>query len=717
MSVRTFKNGLLAVTALIMPTAAVAQTVNLDTITVEGAQDGLTTPLSATTLGGQTLAARRLSTSDTAGLLQSVPGVSLNSGGAISALPSVNGLSSDRVKTLINGMTITAACPNHMNPPLSTIDPAVAGQITVWAGITPVSAGGDSIGGTITVDSPAPVFAKDGERVTVTGRASTAFRSVNEGITASAAAMVATDNLSLGYDGSWSRSNNYRSGGNGPRVRSTEAEAINHALTLALRRDNHLLELRGGVQSTPYQGFPNQRMDMTDNQQGFVNLHYAGSFGWGGLDARAFFQRVNHTMNFLDDKGGTATGGMPMKTRGTDAGYTVTGTIPLSDRDTLRVGNELHSYSLDDWWPPVAGKAMMSPLTYINVNDGRRTRLGTFAEVESRWAPAWTTLIGIRNDMVWSTVGQVQPYSWANRIGMMANPDAAAATAFNNSDRSATDTNFDATALVRYEPSATATYEAGIARKTRSPNLYERYSWGTGQMSSTMTGWFGDANGYVGNPNLKPEKAYTASLSGGWHDAKRADWSVTVTPYYTYVQDYIDVDPVQRFSNGFVQLRFANHDAVLFGINASASKVLARGESWGDLKLSAVAGWVQGRNLDDGGSLYHLMPLNGSVTLEHRLGGWNNALELQGAAAKSRVDSTRNEPHTASYALVNLRTGYEWGNVRVDAGIDNLLDARYDLPLGGVSYGDYKAGGSVAGTLGALPGPGRSFNVGLTAKF
>ncbi|MCW2246746.1 iron complex outermembrane receptor protein [Azospirillum fermentarium] len=713
MSVRSFKRGLLAVTALIMPAAAVAQTVSLDTITVEGAPEALT----ATTLGGEALASRRLSTSDTAGLLQSVPGVSLSSGGAISALPALNGLGADRVKTLIDGMSITAACPNFMNPPLSTITPASVGQITVLAGITPVSAGGDSIGGTIAADSPAPPFSQAGQGVTVSGRASTAFRSVNEGVTAAASATVATESVSLGYDGSWSRSNNYRAGGNGARVRSTEAEAINHALTLALRSDNHRVEIKGGVQSIPYQGFPNQRMDLTDNQQGFVNLHYAGSFGWGGLDARAYFQRVNHTMNFLDDKGGTSRGGMPMKTRGTDTGYTLTGTIPLTERDTLRVGNELHSYALDDWWPPVAGAMMMSPLTYINVNDGRRTRLGTFAEVESRWSPAWTTLLGVRNDMVWSRVGTVQPYSWASRIGMMANPDAAAATAFNRGDRSATDANIDATALVRYEPSATATYEAGVARKTRSPNLYERYSWGTGQMASTMSGWYGDANGYIGNPALKPEKAYTASLSGGWHDAGRADWAVTVTPYYTYVQDYIDVDRVQRFSQDFVQLRFANHDAVLFGINASAFKVLARGERWGDLKLSAVAGWVQGRNLDDGGSLYHLMPLNATVTLEHRLGGWNNALELQGAAAKNRVDDTRNEPHTASYALVNLRTGYQWGNVRVDAGIDNLFDARYDLPLGGVSYGDFKAGGSVAGTLRALPAPGRSFNAGLTMTF
>ena len=64
-----------------------------------------------------------------------------------------------------------------------------------------------------------------------------------------------------------------------------------------------------------------------------------------------------------------------------------------------------------------------------------------------------------------------------------------------------------------------AALELGYAHKTRSPNIYERYSWGRGSMASRMIGWYGDGNGYVGNPDLKPERADTVSaalaLGGG----------------------------------------------------------------------------------------------------------------------------------------------------------------------------------------------------------
>ena len=80
---------------------------------------------------------------------------------------------------------------------------------------------------------------------------------------------------------------------------------------------------------------------------------------------------------------------------------------------------------------------------------------------------------------------------------------------------------------------------------------------------------------------------------------------------------------------------------------------------------------------------------------------------------KSRVDATRNEPVTSAYTLVNLRLAYDLGPVKLSVEAQNLLDQGYDLPLGGVSLGDYKAGGA----LRAVPGRGRSVNFGLSAGF
>jgi iron complex outermembrane receptor protein len=72
--------------------------------------------------------------------------------------------------------------------------------------------------------------------------------------------------------------------------------------------------------------------------------------------------------------------------------------------------------------------------------------------------------------------------------------------------------------------------EFGLARKVRSPNLYERYTWSTWGMAALMNNFVGDGNGYVGNMDLKPEKAYTASFTFDWHAADRS-WELKATPF------------------------------------------------------------------------------------------------------------------------------------------------------------------------------------------
>ena len=666
---------------------------------------GLAVPLNTTRLTSAAIKSQLPSTSDTAQILRNAPGVSIFTSGGVSGLPAINGLNDDRVKVLLNGMVVTSACPNHMNPPLSYIDPSQVVIADVIAGVTPVSVGGDSLGGTVIVESAVPRFAT-GEGVRTAGSISAYYHSNGDHVGTAAQASAATANVSLGYAGAWTKTDNYTRGDDGPEVLSTLYEAQNHALTFAARSGSDLFIVQGTYASIPYQGYVNQRMDMIENEAWLLNARYVGHFDWGLLDARAFHHDTKHRMDILEDKGGT----MPMNVDGTDSGYSLKAEIPLSTADVLRIGSEFHHETLEDWWPPVAGKApMMGPDTFININDGRRDRLGTFAEWEHKWDRAWSTLIGIRNDTVWMDTGDVKGYS------MMYAADAAA---FNSRDHQRTDVNFDVTALARFEPTATETYEVGYARKTRSPNLYERYAWSTGDMAADMIGWYGDANGYIGNLDLEPEIAHTASITAGWHDEAHRSWELKVTPYYTYVEDYIDANFVkkQMMNKNFVTLRFANHDARLYGINVSGSVALWRSADAGRFDLSGLLGYVNGENLDTGDNLYHMMPINARLALSHRLGGWSNALEVVAVSRKSEVNDLRNEPVTPGYALVNLRTSYEWQNVRFDLGVENVFDKLYYPPLGGVDWADYKVAGA-KGTISPVPGEGRSFNAGITLSF
>ncbi len=104
----------------------------------------------------------------------------------------------------------------------------------------------------------------------------------------------------------------------------------------------------------------------------------------------------------------------------------------------------------------------MSPNTFLNINDGRRDRYAFFAEWESKWNKQVTTIFGVRNEQVRMDTGDVQGYNDQNMAGMMSTNYKRDAEAFNAEDHARNDSNWDITALARFEPSPTGTYEAGL---------------------------------------------------------------------------------------------------------------------------------------------------------------------------------------------------------------------------------------------------------------
>lgn len=710
--------------------------------------------LNDSALGGTSIARQRASTSDTAKLLDGQPGVSLYGAGGVSSLPAIHGLADDRLRIKVDGMDLISACGNHMNPPLSYIDPSNVGSVKVFAGITPVSVGGDSIGGTIQVDSNMPEFAANGETL-LKGEAGAFYRSNGNVQGGNLTATIASEQLSMIYSGSTTMAGDYSAGGDfkaaslaapgrgwlaGDEVGSSMYKSTNQSLGFALRRENHLIELKLGMQDIPYQGWPNQRMDMTGNDSKQFNLRYAGQYGWGALEARAYHENTRHKMQFFDDKlywygslapasyansgipctpSATCAAGMPMDTEGRNSGVVAKANILMSERDLLRVGGEVQQYRLNDWWDP-SGKGMW-PNTFWNINNGQRDRLALFGEWEAQWNPQWLSQFGVRHETVDMNTGAVQGYNVASY--------GADANAFNAANHKKTDQNWDLNALARFTPSPTQTYEFGFAQKTRSPNLYERYTWSRGGMAMLMINMAGDGNGYVGNLNLKPEVAHTVSATADWHDAQE-QWGVKVTPYYTKVQDYIDAQRcftgagvctaanVAR-TNGFVFLQFVNQSARLYGLDISGHMPLAESGGYGNFTATGVISYVDGKNETTGDNLYNIMPLNAKLSVIQRLTGWTNTAEIELVDAKTQVSRVRNEMRTGGYGLLNLRSSYDWKQFRFDVGIENALDRFYNDPLGGAYVGQ---GATMPPTNGVpygipVPGMGRSIYAGATLKF
>jgi len=672
-------------------------------------------------LNGETLNARRFATNDTSTLLDGVPGVSFYTGGGVSSLPVINGLADDRLKITVDGMTITSACPNHMNPALSYIDPAALGQIKVYAGIVPVSQGGDSIGGSIAVKSAPPAFAQPGEGIKTSGNVTAFHRSNGSVDGVSVQANAATENFSIGYVGNTVDAGNYKDG-NGNEVVASRYKVRNNTLKFAAVSGSHLWTVALGWQDIPLQGYPNQAMDMTYNKSFSFNAGYSGNFDWGTLEARAFRQHVRHKMDVLSDKAAAAgfavaNSYMPMDTDAVDLGYSIIGTTQLNENQTARLGHEFHRYSLDDWWPPLTGSMAMGPNTFWNVNGGRRDRLALFSELDTKVSNKLSTQVGARVEKVTMNAGDVQGYYDAS--APFGDAYEADANAFNAREHKRRDLNWDLTASARYVENANETYDIGFSRKTRSPNLHERYTWSSeAMMAGLMNNWFGDLNSYVGNLDLKPEVAYSIKAGADWHDAEGLNWQLKVTPFYTYVKDFINAT-ANTSSNpynmsgilGRQSLTFTNEDAQLYGVDISGKKLL--GQAYGEWTARAALSYTRGRTTS-GDNLYNIMPLNTRLAIDHSLGEWSNTFETVIVSAKDHLSTVRAEQGTDGYSIANYRTAYKINkSVRLDASIDNVFDRQYDLPLGGLEY----VSGNMTTAPKAVRAMGRSVNVGVSVSF
>lgn len=684
------------------------------------------------------------SATDLVDIIADSPSVSVNQAGGVSGFPVIRGIADNRLNVQVDGMQLVASCPNHMNTPLSYVSPAQAESVEIYPGITPVSVGGDSIGGAILVKTSDPVFAPKGEQITQ-GEFGAYYRSNGAANGQNFSIMTASDKLNLSYDGSIAKSNNYYAaepfktfttstnaaagteftdGTEGTltaqdEVAGTAYKVINHNFSAAYKVDeDSVLKATVTKQVTPYEQYPNQRMDMTANDSTKVNLGYDRSMSWGELSLQAYHEEVDHQMAFMDYK---IQKQMPMATQSHTNGFKVAGDVFLSDSSTLLVGSEIQQFILDDYWAPNPASAGMSPNTFWNVNNGTRDRYALFAEMEQQLNSAWKTRIGARFEQVQMDADEVQGYhdsdTFNKKNGKTAvTNEQSQSNAFNAAERSQTDHNLNLTALASYQHSESLDIDIGLARQVRSPNLYERYTWSTWSMPAVMNNFNGDGNGYVGDINLTPETAYTLSSNFDWHSTDKKQWGLQVMPYFSYVKDYIDAVAVSYTPEQYNVLQYRNQDARMYGVDVAAKMLLGKHQS-GEWSAQANLNYARGINTETNDDLYNIMPLNATFTLMQHYKRWQNAIEVVMVDAKDDVSMLRNELQTAGYSLVNLKFSYTLKALRIDFGIDNLFDRAYDLPTGGAYVGEGRTMAINGIPMLSVPGAGRSIYMGVNLKF
>ncbi len=663
---------------------------------------------------------------DSAELVRKAPGANVNRNGALTGIVQYRGMFGTRVNVRVDGLNIAPAGPNWMDPPLSNVPTQFLDTLTVVRGVSPVSAGDETIGGTVRARTRRIGFA-DSDRLRVRGELRGGYASANDGWSAGLL-LGASDRLQrMQLLAGWDDADDLRAGGGDELIPSGYTRK-NWALDYGLRRGGHTLDVAYQHNRVDDSGTPALPMDIIYLDGDLYGLEYSGRIGALEVEGRLHYQQTDHRMDNYSHR-------MPMRMvdgmRMRRFAVTDSNDWAWDLHASLDLAGGLFSFGFDGWLAEHnadifnPGSAAFHVENYHAIE---RDRFGLFGEWDGELGGGWNLLAGLRYTHVRSDAGEVS----ANGLGGMQPLVDRLVDAFNARDRARNDDFIDLAATLSRALSPQLTLEAGVGIKHRAPSYQERYLW----LPLESTAGMADMRTYIGDPDLDPETAYQLDLGLDWHGAKAY---LTPRIFYKRVDDYIQGTPLvggdaltyrhrvvgMLKGPGFctanpnaplcVPLRFSNVDAEFYGFDAGFG--MRFDPHW---SLDGSIGYVRGKRRDISDDLYRIAPLNGTLALTYRRNRWSLTTEGVFYAAQNEVSRTNAEQTTPGYGIVNLYGSYRIGkDLLLHAGVNNLFDRFYRDHLAGYNRVAAAADGTPADlSVGErLPGAGRSLFLRAVLKF
>lgn len=634
---------------------------------------------------------RMLAAPDAGELLRRLPGANINKNGELTGIAQYRGMFGNRVNVAINGMPISSGGPNAMDSPLHYAPLAMLEAITLHRGITPVSLGLETIGGSL----EASTFKGDfkGPDFEFNSKIYLGGQTLNNGDVANAFFTLANEQHLF-------RANLLQESGDdsdfsGGTITPSSYERERFDIGYGFKTGKHVFNFDYAVNNTGDAGTPALPMDILAIDSKLARAEYR----WLGETRNILVQLSNndisHDMtNFhlrRPPQGNAMVMG-PMLYRSTNA---------VSDNQSFLVKvqqdatNGIWRYGVDGHFSSHEADISnpnMTPFFVENFDGVEKELVGLFLEKEIEIGQQSLLEAGIRANyysLNSDTVSaNLNPMSLtAGMPFMMNNMAAMLANTFNAADRSNSDTNFDLFAKYSFHQNANTTLYAGLARKSRSPSYQEMFLW----MPLEATGGLADGKTYIGNINLQSEVAHEIELGIDWNNQH-----LNVSPrlFYKNIDDYIQGTPSQNtqvntFSMMMVNmgmgspnpLQFNNVSAEIYGFDMEAGYSLAA--NW---YLRSVLSVTQGKRKDINDNLYRMAPANLSLALDYLAQNWMLTLESITYARQSKVSNTNLETQTAGYALLNASALVQLpGNIDLGIGVNNLFDRYYQDHLAGYS--------------------------------
>jgi iron complex outermembrane recepter protein len=621
---------------------------------------------------------------DTAQLLRMMPGANLNKNGELTGIAQYRGMYGDRINISVNGSKISSGGPNAMDAPLHYAPVAILESLTVHRGITPVSIGQETIGGSMDAKTYGGNFADSADFV-FNGRIYSGLQSVNNGHVASATLSMA--NASHLFSTSLMTESADNSEFSGGEVLPSEYERERIDLGYSFQDLQQELSVSLAINNTGDAGTPALPMDIQSIDSQLLHVDHRWEGKAFNIVSSFSYNTIEHWMtNYHLRRPPQDTMMTPgaMRYRATFAesdnyGFSLKIEQPL-ENGLRRIGVDGH-WSVHD--ADISNpNAMMFGIS--NFNQAKRDILGIFLEQEVSLSDSVGVEAGLRVNKVAMDAGKVSanlnPMALtAGMPVMMNNMAAMLANGFNNQQLDRDDTNLDWFARLSVESSDFMVWYLGAARKMRAPSYQERYLW----LPMEATGGLADGITYIGNTALDSETSH--EVEAGF-DYKRRGFSFYPRVFYKKVDDYIQGTPATNMTaNQFAMmmvnmgmgtgnpLQFNNVDARLYGLDLESHYQFNE-----RLGFQANVSMVRGARQDINDNLYRISPDNILLAANWTADKWTASLESITYASQDRVSATNRELTTGGYSLLNLNTRfYPQNDLELGLGINNVLDRDY----------------------------------------
>lgn len=620
---------------------------------------------------------------DTAELLKKMPGANVNRNGELTGVAQYRGMHGDRVNVMINGAHVSSGGPNAMDAPLHYAPVAALESLTISRGITPVSAGQETIGGHLEAVTYSGEFG-DNSEFEWGGRTYLGAQSVNQGLVGSLFLSLANRNhLLRGFVMTEQADDSDFGGGS---IRPSEYERDRFDLGYSFRTGDHELSVDVTRNETGHAGTAALPMDIQVVDSDLIRGRYVWDNPGLKVTAEISMNDIGHWMSnhHLRTPPADAARYRRAYTASDNSGFSLKAERPVSN-GSWHVGIDGH-YSQHM-------ALIQNPNNRFffvdNFKGAEKNMTGVFLERNLSLSDSVGLDAGIRFNQVKTDSGQVQanlnPMNLTSGGPFMMNNMANnIASLFNNQDLAKTDNNTDWFARLSMDPGYDVIWYTGAARKTRSPSYQERYLW----LPAESTGGLADGKTYVGNPNLKPEVAHEIEVG---FDLDRGRLSLYPRAFVKQVDDFIQGTPsTNAMINTFAQMManmgmgmgtplvFSNVEARYTGFDLESGYTLTD-----RLDLRAQASMVRGERRDINDNLYRIAPDNLIVALDYRGNNWTGSLESVSYARQNKVSTTNIEEKTPGYSVINLSTSIRpTSRTEIGLGINNLTDKTYRDHLG-----------------------------------